>query len=31
MRLIDQDSDGDVTDDLVNIGVGLFSRLFKRR
>jgi len=31
LRFIDQDGDGDVTDDLLNIGAGFLGRLFKRR
>jgi hypothetical protein len=31
LQFIDQDGDGEVTDDLLNIGVGFLSRLFKRR
>ena len=31
LSFIDQDSDGDVTDDLLNIGAGFLGKLFKRR
>lgn len=31
MQFIDQDGDGEVTDDLLNMGAGLLGRLFKRR
>jgi hypothetical protein len=31
LQILDSDADGDVTDDLLNIGGGLLSRLFKRR
>ena len=31
LSFIDQDSDGEITDDLLNIGVGFLGRLFKRR
>ena len=31
LSFLDSDSDGDITDDLVNIGSGLLSRLFRRR
>lgn len=31
LQMLDSDGDGDVTDDLVNLGGGLLSRLFKRR
>lgn len=31
LQFIDQDGDGEVTDDLLNIGIGFLSRLFKRR
>ena len=31
LSILDSDSDGDVTDDLVNLGAGFLSRLFKRR
>jgi hypothetical protein len=31
LQFIDQDGDGEVTDDLLNIGVGFLGKLFKRR
>jgi hypothetical protein len=31
LQFIDQDGDGEVTDDLLNIGAGFLSKLFKRR
>lgn len=31
LSILDGDSDGDVTDDLISLGAGFLSRLFKRR
>jgi hypothetical protein len=31
LQILDSNADGDVTDDLINLGSGLLSRLFKRR
>jgi hypothetical protein len=31
LSFIDQDSDGEITDDLLNIGFGFLGRLFRRR